>query len=336
MKKGNVFLITILTITILVVSFALYLSKSKNINYNEYISFTCSEYVNENNDQIISKILYLDPETAKIIIVHEFSYTTQYPLGIYDKENNRVYYTKKSDNDNSGDQIYLFDLKLKEEQQLTKDLFAVNYIIPHGSQVFFVARPEGASAIKLGCINLDDKSIGYWNDDGDTNIEAITINRKHEKIYLSTYSEKERVYNVTHQDGPAGQNNFKMPRHHLYQTNFSFIDFEELLSTDMWIRTVMSNDTEVVALCDVMYNNEANNSILLHYDIQSKAISQSEWNYGRLRIGDANYSADGKSIYSLVQYADKRSICKFDFSTLEFTPLFIPKEEFINNITIVR
>lgn len=90
--------------------------------------------------------------------VFQFDYTAQYPLGFYDKTNQLVYYTQRVGTDkNYGDQIFVRDLKSKKSSRLTDNLFAVNYVIPSGDQLFFVANVKGEQVIRLGSIHLKTK-----------------------------------------------------------------------------------------------------------------------------------------------------------------------------------
>ncbi|WP_312810191.1 hypothetical protein [Sedimentibacter sp.] len=302
---------------------------------NNYISITSSKE-NIDTGKITTKIMVYDIKTKSTEEVFQFEYSAQYPLGYYDAKSKSVYYTKRiSIGENIGDNIFVFDLKTSQERQLTKDLFAVNYIISDGDKIFFVGRPNGSQVLKLGVIDLKTNSISYWGDE-DTNVEAITIDRKQKKIIASTYSERERVYNVTHQDGPIGQDNMKMPTHTVYEIDYSFENTNKLFEEALWIRAVMVHDSDVYALCDQKYNNSAEPSTLYRYNRNEKIIYTSEWNTHRLQVGDAGFSSDGHHIFSISSVDKQRGIYDFDLITGEVYPIMIQTTGFINNIQVVN
>ncbi|MFD1776958.1 hypothetical protein [Paenibacillus rhizophilus] len=111
----------------------------------DYITMTYSEYsTTDENGAIKTQILSYDTATKEMKKVFEFDYTAQYPLGFYDKPNQLLYYTQRVNTDKDyGDQIFVRDLSSNKSNQLTNNLYAVNYIIPSGDQLFFVANVKG-------------------------------------------------------------------------------------------------------------------------------------------------------------------------------------------------
>lgn len=302
---------------------------------NNYISITTS-HENIDTGKIFTKIIVYDIKRKTAKEIFQFEYSAQYPLGFYDAKSKSVYFTKRIGiGDNLGDNIYVFDTKSFQEKQLTNDLFAVNYIISDGKKVFFVARPNGSQVLKLGVVDLKTNSISYWGDE-DTNIEAFAIDRKHKKVIVSTYSETERVYNVTHQDGPVGQDNFKMPTHTVYEIDYNFENAKKLFEDALWIRTVMIHDNDIYALCDQKYNNSSEPSAFYRYNRLKKVIDISKWNTYRLQVGDAGYSSDGRHIFSISFVDKQRGIYDFDLTTGEIYPIMIQTSDFINNIQVVN
>lgn len=96
----------------------------------DYVTLTYSRNVTDDiNSPIVNVFLYYDNATQEISKVFETEYTSQYPLGFYDKKNKLIYYTKNAnlstENDLSGDQIFVTNLNDGTETQLTDDLFAV-------------------------------------------------------------------------------------------------------------------------------------------------------------------------------------------------------------------
>lgn len=307
------------------------------VSNSDYVTLTYSKYAtSDDNDAIKTQVFSYDAATRKTQKVFQFDYTAQYPLAFYDKPNQLVYYTQRVGTDeNYGDQIFVRDLANKKTTQLTTGLFAVNYIIPSGKQLFFVANIKGEQAIRLGAIDLNTKLVTLWGDH-DTLVEAITLDHKTQKIYVSAYSLKERNYSLTHQDGPAGQNHFKMPTYTVYETDFDLKEKKKLFSKKEWIRMLMNKEGHVIAFCDKEYNKGQIPSTVVDYDVRKSTISESKWKTKRLQRGEANYSQDESKIYALAIVKNERGLFEYDVKSNQFTPIFTPKEGFINNIQVVK
>ncbi|MFB5675401.1 hypothetical protein ACE3NQ_17345 [Paenibacillus terreus] len=354
MKKQLKTLISLLLIFVLLIACSSkeVISEDKNIQNNspdvnsevkitkpvaDYITMSYSEYATTNeNGEIKTQILSYDTSTKKLEKIFEFDYTAQYPLGYYDKTNQLVYYTQRVGADQEyGDQIFVRDLSSNKSTQLTDNLFAVNYVIPSGDQLFFAANVKGEQVVRLGAINLKTKKMELWGDN-DTIIEAITVDHSNKKIYISAYSLKQRNYSLAHQDGPAGQNNFKMPTHTVYETDFDFKEKRKLFSKNYWIRMLMHKEGHVIAFSDKEYNKGQIPSTVIDYDLADRSTDVSQWEAVRLQRGDANYSRDGNKIYAIAIVKNKRGLYEYDVRTKKFTPIFTPEDGFINNIQVVN
>ncbi|MNB86217.1 hypothetical protein D3C81_525080 [compost metagenome] len=303
----------------------------------DYITMTYSEYATtDENGAIKTQILSYDTATKQMKTVFQFDYTAQYPLGFYDKPNQLVYYTQRVETDKDyGDQIFVRDLTSEKSTQLTDNLFAINYVIPSGDQLFFVANVKGEQAIRLGAIDLNTNKMSLWGDD-DMLVEAITLDHKNKKIYASAYSLKERNYSLAHQDGPAGQNNFKMPTYSVYETDYDLKEKTKLFSENYWIRMLMNKEGHVIAFGDTEYNKGQVPSMVVDYNTVSKTSSVSKWGTTRLQRGEANYSNDGSKIYTIAIVKNERGLFEYDVKSNKFTALFTPTAGFINNIQVVK
>ena len=321
------------------------LTYDNNTLTNEYISLSYSLYDNPDDEfDIGTQIYHYDIGTDEVKKVFRFEYTSQYPLGVYDKKENVVYYSKRVDDDvYKGDQIFKYYIDTDKEEQLTTNLFAVNYIIPFCNRVYFVGVEKNSSILKLGFIDQITKEIAYWQDDGDTTIETFVVNNVNNKIYISAYSNAEMDYNLQHQSEIPGQENFTMPRHTVYETDSNFSETRKLFSEEhMWIRMLLTNDTKILALCDRMYNKEEL-SKPIYMDTASNEFLDFEIPPYRIQRGDANFSADGKGIYTLSDVysitndgVENRGIYYYDLETKIYTPLLIQTDGFINNFTVIK
>ncbi|OWA35666.1 hypothetical protein B9G55_12225 [Saccharibacillus sp. O16] len=303
----------------------------------DYVTLTYSEYATtENEGDIQTQIMSYDPATKKLEDVFAFDYTAQYPLGFYDRKSQKVYYTQKVGTDTAyGDQIFVRDLAKQETTQLTDHLFAVNYMIASGNQLFFVANVKGEQAIRLGALDLQTKKMKLWGD-ADMLVEAMTLDAETQKVYVSAYSLKQRNYSLTHQDGPAGQNNFKMPEYTVYETDFALEEKKKLFSKKQWLRMLMNKEGHIIAFGDQEYNKGQIPSTVIDYDLDSEKYAESKWKSKRLQRGEANYSGDARKIYALAILNNERGLVEYDTEADRFTPIFMPKEGFINNMQVVK
>ena len=96
-----------------------------------YISFTVNK--NENNSLKMYINTY-DMENGQIECKNKIPYTAQYPLGVYDKKNNQVYYSSKVHD--KYDELFVKDLNTNKKKQLTNSFFAINYIFPINNKLY--------------------------------------------------------------------------------------------------------------------------------------------------------------------------------------------------------
>jgi len=316
----------------------------------DYITLTYTHYVEaaaEDETRMEMELWEYDPATTEAVRRFATEYTSQYPLGFYDKEHQDAYYTKQSEQ--GGDRIYKTNLKTNEETALTDPFTAVNYIYPLKDQVLFVACLTGTRNLRLGAIDKKTGDIAYWEPepdmepDGsghegieDASIEAFTVDEVNERIYLSVFSEGKRQHSIENQNSQDGKNNFEMPIHTVYETDYAFENTEALFSEQEWVRTVMVNGDHVLALSDKRYNDPTGASTLIDYDREHRSVAKTPWTASRLQVGDANYASDGKTIYGIAVVDDERGLYAYDIDTASFTARFVPEDGFVNNITVVK
>lgn len=255
---------------------------------------------------------------------YSFPYDTQYPLGIYDKETDRLYFTQSA---NGGDQVFYYDIAQKETVQLTDSLFAVNHILPYGNRVFVVVAPQSSRSIILGCIDTDSKEISYWMNDGDTNVETIYLDRMSEKIYISAYSSKQKDYNKENQ----GNDGMIMPDGILYETTTEFKDTREIYRLEEHIiRCILKNKTKVLVGLRRKIDDKQIKSAYI--DINTLEVEDFLLPSAMERGGSA-FSSDGEGIYLLASPDDyERGIYYYSIREQTYTPVFVPDTSgFINS-----
>ena len=65
----------------------------------------------DTNETMIMDVNYLDAANKNVEKVAQINYTSQYPLSVYDKKHDIVYYSARvDDNDTKGDQLFSYDI----------------------------------------------------------------------------------------------------------------------------------------------------------------------------------------------------------------------------------
>lgn len=305
------------------------------IDPSEYITMTVTKYEDPNlgaDGDMLSTIILLEPSSKETKEVFSFPYTTQYPLGYYDKIENTVYYTKRiTTGEGYGDQIFSYDLNIKKEIQLTDDLFAVNYILSEGDSVFFVAVKKKEPVLLLGNYNKITGETTYWRNDGDTSVETLVLDRINKRIFISAFSEDEKRQNIIQYT----IDNFIMPKYTVYETDFDFSYTKEIHKENMWIRMLLYNDSNLIAVCDGKYNqNKPSEYKYIKLDSQKSFVFE-EPPY-RLQRGEAGFSLDKRGLYTISEVDDQRGIFYWNFTDKIYKQLFVYEDGFINNMQPVQ
>lgn len=306
---------------------------------NDYISITITKYNNEEDtsDGMTTQIWCYDMESETSSCIFEFATTAQYSLGFYERKTGKIFYVQRVyiSQEDYGDQIFVFDSKTGKTQQMTEDIFAVNFLIPWENRLYFAAELKNERATKLGYLNLDTGERYFWRDDGDTLVEGVTLDTELSQLYVTAYSLSERNENILKQtDG-----NFVIPKHTVYVLDMDFDTKATVFEENWWIRTVMVNhNTQALDLiCDKKYNSSDIPSTIVTYSLETKEIQYDTWDAPRLEGNDPNYSDSGTSIYGIANLEGIRGIveCNLLDHSIHLC-METPPSSFINNIIVVE
>ena len=97
------------------------LAKTK-ITEDKYITLTntyVADQAGENNEMMVMDVIKYDLSNGTISKIASLPYTSQYPLTMYDAEEEKVYYTANAD-DGKGDELFVMNCNTDESVQLTK------------------------------------------------------------------------------------------------------------------------------------------------------------------------------------------------------------------------
>ena len=157
------------------------------VHYNsgeEKIGFSVTQtLMTENEDKLTTSIVFVENGMAETVF--NFNMTSQYPLGIFDKINNSVFFIQNDDKGN--DQFYLYTIDNKEVSQLTDSLYAVNNIFPTQNGAFLCA--------------VDDYYVSpfYYDSNSDRIIKCINDDKFN--AYAAAYCHEKNMLLVSGFDG---------------------------------------------------------------------------------------------------------------------------------------
>lgn len=309
----------------------------KEIKVGDYISITATGKTrNEKGDLTVSLYAY-DIKTDNAQKIIDFPYTAQYSLGAVDLYDNAAYCAKGiTIGERTFDQLFRYDLETKTEEQITDNLFAINYIIPIKDRILFVACKKGERNLCLGSYDKRNKSIRYWGDDKDTNIENICVDQNTKKIYVVTYSEKEDNYNFAHH---TSGDDFIIADHHVREIDFDLEEERELFSlSNKFLRMLVINGKKLLAIYDEKYCDDINPSKCIYFDIETDSKENFVLPDHRVQKGDAAFSRDGKELYMLTTFPEDegRSLYRYNIEDKSYNLMFRPVGGFINNCQLIR
>lgn len=169
-------------------------SCKKSSNNSGYFSFTSTI---QSGDKLISTVNELDINTGKNKEIWSHEYFSQYPLMVYDKQFNRVFYSQRTDN--KQDELFVYDLVKKQSQQITQGVFAINYILPIDENTVYISGVLATTkylAASLYNVNLHSGEIIPLIDNDDIHVREIYSTNFSNHLFYSHYSQSELISNL--------------------------------------------------------------------------------------------------------------------------------------------
>lgn len=135
-------------------------------------------------------------DTKTLQQVAETPDSAQYPLGAIDLKNEVLFYAERDAN--GSDQLVKLDLKTKQKEALTSELFAINSIIPTGDKVILATAEQEKDVVQLASYDLGTKKLTFWMkpEDNDTSVRSLSYNPFTRKLYATQYSFAEGSKNM--------------------------------------------------------------------------------------------------------------------------------------------
>lgn len=192
MKNKRTIILLSICITICIVAAAFIIifkntDSESNKSENAYISITATHETKQNN-VLESTIYQYDLTSEKCKRIASVPYTSQYPLAVYQADENCIYYTAA--HGSNGDQLFRYDCSSGESKMLTKNFFAINNIFPVADNLYLVGADKD-DYVRLYIYNKKNKSIQRIKSPHGQTITTANIDPHSGKIYIATDSLEE-------------------------------------------------------------------------------------------------------------------------------------------------
>ena len=140
-----------------------------------------------------------DISSQNLTEIYKIPDTTQYPLGVVDRQQSNVYFTYRI---NRGDQLMRYDLRKKQVLQLTEDIYAVNQILPVGEKVYLIASTFEHPRLGLIEYDLNNSTYKILTPNSDV-VMQMTYDKLNNNIIFASYNwaeQKKLQYEYEHQN----------------------------------------------------------------------------------------------------------------------------------------
>lgn len=313
---------------------------------NGYISFAMTSYDDPDNKDgsMTIHVFCYDFTAQKATEVTKVPYTSQYPLAVYSKEDNCVYYSAQStDKGNRGDQLFSYNLSTKKTVEYTHDLSAINDIIPYKDTIYLSAMKSKTHNVAPILISKTSKiETAVHTGFEDPHVEKIAYDPYAHKVYAACQSDNAEWILMDKFNMSAEET--KKKNNYMYEhsnTHISAVDLDRSLSSQIFalkkdlIYRMAAHGNQIYYVSGKDDMESAASETIRQYNIQTKQTTTP------IRIGKKGdtadticYSQDGSKAYFLRQ--DPRDLVEYDMKTKEIKELFScdPNQSYINNFML--
>lgn len=304
---------------------------------NNYLSILTTVVDINNHLQMINYCY--DIETEKITKVSQLEYNAQYPLSVYSKEDNKVYYTSNIDN---GDQLFSLNLKTKETKQLTENVFAINYIIPTKDKIYLLLVMKNERSLKPAIYDKKSNKLKVYNKKDDLNFEVITYDNYNQYFYASASKQKDIDQALEKANSGKGQK-YIAPNYYIYDLSEDINKPKKIYTTEnKLIRRMFSHPDGSLSFTQAESIPEWNPQYY-SYSLDSKKDQlESITNIDELMyISEfVAYHPNGEEIFFLGSDSDNeknqdRCLYLYNFKTKEIKLIFEVETGFINSFVMI-
>lgn len=156
-----------------------------------YLSITVTRRNNgvDPTDGLTTTAYAYDIASEELSEAGQFDYTAQYPLSVYSRGDNVLYYT--ADDGKDRDQLFCYDVESGNTYQLTDSLWAINYIIPTEKSVIAIAVSPGERNLTPYVFDKSTNEVTRVQVYEDFTVISCGLNPATGRLFLGGYLESE-------------------------------------------------------------------------------------------------------------------------------------------------
>lgn len=311
----------------------------ESVSRSPYLSLTVTNKQGEN------LFLSYNLETGEIKEVAKTRDTAQYPLGALDLVHQQLFYAER---DATGsDQLVKLDLRTKEKEVLTSDLFAINSIIPVDDRVILAAVSTEKTAVQLASYDRKAKQLTFWADpaDDDTSVAALSYNPFTQKLYAVLFSDRERK-SLAHKAEKEQADDVPAAVHRIVEYDLEGNEQKEWYqAAEKIVLVAVSADADfaLIRSAPMVFTKRA----LFRYDLRTGEKQKLDIP-GLRAIEHAQIAPDKQGFYFTgIADADAEKkaatlggppngLYYYDFTTKQITQLYARPDQYINNFILLN
>lgn len=325
MKKTRKTVLSVIILSAMILFTGCY--DSKKTVKDMYISFTVTQSTEEKNQFEMNTycINLTDNKKEKVSVI---PYTSQYPLTLYRKEENKVYYTAIA-KDGKGDEVYVYDCSTGKKRKLTKNLFAVNYLFPIKDGIFIGAAGKGsATTVRPYIYHTKSGKMEDLTWDKDFFISCAGYDPFSRKVYMAGYSEKKAM-----SVADEANNGITNSIYELNEGKIKKIKEEK----DCYMQAITAHSDLIYKSGNQLFDSKDS---IYKYSFKSKNKEQIKVSEKLMREIEEIVFLDQKEIYCICSRTDSKGndisqLCKINLDTMKKTLLFETRgESKINNAQV--
>lgn len=290
-----------------------------DIKEEKYISFLVTSE-DERNHSLNTRTFEYSFEMQQINLKSTLPYYAQYPLSVYDMDNDCIYYSHRDES--QCDQLYQYNLNTKKNIKLTNNLFAINYIFPIEDSVYLGAVYKNKRVITL--LKYENGELTQLLENDDLFVQNINYNPDTHMIVFNTYSNTEAEKRFEEYD---------------INPNRPLTGDNTIWSLDITNKDGVPHKKDVVGEGDIAYicSDEKDNIYYYqegkHYILEGRdGLIKENAAFDELKIYNPVYITN-KDVYYI---KDSRSIIKYNSSTKKNETLYeISEDKSIINSAII-
>ncbi|PYE49683.1 hypothetical protein DFQ00_105187 [Paenibacillus barcinonensis] len=306
------------------------------VQTHEYLSITNTEYVNgtDSNDGMKMNVYTYELQSKTLNKMTDLPYNSQYPLTVVSLAEDTTYYS--GEGKNKGDELFAYDMKTRQAKQLSSNLFAINAIIPDATEntLMMAAVQKGERPVKVMFLDKATQKISILNEqDSDTTTWDISYDPETEEAYAIQYSEEEQYEQM--EKSNQTQKPMVPPSHTIIEINPVTKQTRPIITLkDEQILTLSTRGNQML-----IATAKHINKLPIGYSlVDLKTGQRKELQLPIKASSELFLDKEGNGFYFLGEKGNgntERGIYHYDMRTSEIETIFLQKEGFINNFTLI-